>query len=410
MKNSLSYIRQCSSVCYISILLLLVVSAAKAQNLNETYLHAKADMIRKEYSNAGERILSIPVVERTSSMYVTLGESFYLIDRYVEAARYFAFADSVRTNPEAQLYAARAYAMLQQNAKAVEWLQKYLSHREKLSESEIMLDPAFEKIERSREWRELWDREWYNAADRREAEATAFLRRNRHTDALAIIDAEISRASTARFHALRAKVFAAMEQHEPAHESAQTAVRMRNNNPDYFVDAANIALRVKKYDVALENINRAIRLEPYQLEHYLQRASILRMNQRYDDARNDINFYFKYFPDDTKAIFQMGLAETDAGNPLGGIEYFTILIENDRSSPEYFIARANALLKSNNFVLAGADLSQALDLDPTLPEAWHKKGISLQLENKLEDACYFWRKALGMGYREAAEYIYKFCF
>ena len=396
------------SICLVCVLFLLFPSV-NAQSLNETYLYAKADMIRKAYADAGQKILSIPSRERTSSMYFTLGESYYLSGKYGEAARFFAVADSVGTNSEAQLFAARAYAMMQQPVKAVVWMQKYLSQRDKLTESEITLDPAFEKIERSREWRELWSREWYNVADRREAEAVVLLRRNRHIDALAIIDAEITRASTARFHALRAKVYEAMEQYEPAHESAQTAIRMRNNNSEYFVDAANMAVRVKKYDIALENINRAIRLEPYQLELYLQRAAILRLSQRYDDARNDINFYFKYIPDDAKALFQMGMAETDAGNPLGGIEYFTILIDNDRSVPEYFIARANARIKSNNYDLAGDDLAQALDLDPRLPEAWYQKGIILQLEEKYDDACYHWRKALGMGYREAAEYIYRFC-
>ena len=391
------------------VMFLLLAFPANAQSLNETYLHAKADMILEQYAEAGRKILSIPARERTSAMYITLGESFYFDGKYVDATRFFVVADSIRSNPEAQLYVARSYGMMQQLAKAVEWLQKYLSQRDKLSESELLLDPAFVIIEHSREWKTLWSKEWYNNAERREAEATVLLRRNKHTDALAIIDAELARASTAKFHALRSKVYEAMEQYAPAHESAQTAIRMRNSAPEYFVNAANIAMRVKKYDVALENINRAIRLEPYQLELYLQRAAILRMNKRYDDARNDINFYFKFLPHDTKALYQIGMAEIDAGNISSGIEYFTMLIDNDKSSPEYFIARGNAHIKSGAYALANYDLSQALDLNPALPEAWHKKGIALQQENKLEDACYYWRRALALGYREAAEFIYKFC-
>jgi tetratricopeptide (TPR) repeat protein len=392
------------------ILLSILILPANAQKLDEAYLQAKADMIREQYAEAGQKILSIPASERSSPMYLTLGESYYHTGKYNDAVRFCIMADSLKADPEAKLYAARAYAMMSQPAKAIEWLQKYLGQRDKLSESEISLDPAFVKIEHSKEWKTLWNREWYQAAERKSAEAAVLIKRKKYTEALGIIDVEIAnRTSSARFYALRAKIYEAMEQYGPAYESAQTAISMRNNSAEYNADAANIAVRVQKYDVALNNINQAIRHDPYQLDLYLQRAAILRMNKRYDDARNDLNFYFKYLPADAKALYQMGMAETDAGNPLAGIEYFTMLIDKDRTKPDYFMARANAGIKANNYTMAGDDLSQALDLNPSLPDAWCKKGMVLQQEGKLEDACYYWKTALGMGSREAAEYIYKYC-
>ena len=397
-------------ICVIGVLITLFILPANGQRLNETYLQAKADMLREQYAEAGLKILSVPAGERSPSMYLTLGESYYLTGRYGEAARFFAIADSMRSNPEAKLYAARAFAMMMQPDRAAEWLQKYLSQRDKLSEAEITLDPAFVKIEHSREWKALWNREWYSAAERKAAEAAVLLKRNRYAEALGIIDTEITNRTTlAQFYALRAKLYEAMEQFEPAHESAQTAISMRNNHTGYFADAANMAVNVKKYDVALDNINRAIRLDPYQLDLYLQRAAILRMNQRYDDARNDINFYFTCLPDDAKALYQLGMAETEAGNPLAGINYFTVLIDNDKSSADYFMARANACIKANNYTLAYHDLAQALDLNPNLPDALYKMGILLQRDNKPDDACYHWKKALQLGSREAAESIYRYC-
>ena len=394
----------------IIILLYILSLPANAQKLNEAYLQAKADMIRGQYMDAGQKILSVPAAERSSSMYLTLGESFYLEGKYHEAARFFVVADSMKSNPDAKLYAARSFAMMSKPAETVEWLQKYLSQREKLSEAELNLDPALEKIEHSREWKTLWSKEWYNAAERKTAEAAVLFKRKKYTEALGIIDVEIAnRTSTARFYALRARIYEAMEQYEPAHESAQTAISMRINNPEYFADAAGLAVRVNKYDLALDNINQAIRHDPYQLELYLQRAAILRMVKRYDDARNDLNFYFNYLPADNKALLQIGIAETESGNPLEGIEYLTILIDKDKTSPDYYIARANAHIKVNNYSMAGYDIAQALDLNPSLPDALCKKGVVLQLENKLEDACYYWKKAFPLGSKEAAEYIYKYC-
>ena len=399
-------IRSIRVICVLSLFIL----PANGQKLNEAYLQAKAAMLMEEYAEAGQKILSVPAPERTSSMYLTLGESYYLTGKYDDALRFFVISDSLKTNPEAQFDAARACAMMSQPAKAAGWLQKYLSQRDKLSEGELGLDPAFAKIEHSKEWKTLWDKEWYNTSERKTAEAAVLVKRKKYTEALNIIDVEIvNRTASARFYALRAKVYEAMEQYEPAYESAQTAIRMRNNIPEYYVDAANLAVSVKKYDAALDHINLAIRLDPYRLDLYLQRAAILRMNKRYDDARGDLNFYFTYLPNDTKALYQMGMAETDAGNPLAGIEYFTMLIDKDKTSPEYFIARANAGIKAGNYTMAGDDLAQALDLNPTLSEAWYKKGIVLHQENKPDDACYYWKKAFDMGNREAAEYIYKYC-
>jgi len=397
-------------LCVICVICVLMMSPANGQKLNEVYLQAKAAMIMENYAGATQKILSIPANERTSQMYLTLGESFYYAGKYSEAARYFTMSDSLRATPEAKLNVARAYAIASQPDKATDWLQKYLSQREKLSEGELGLDPAFAKIERSKEWRELWSKEWYNAAERKAAEAAVLVKRQKYTEALGIIDVEIAnRTSLAKFYALRAKAYEAMKQFDPAYESAQTAVRMRNNSSDYFTDAANMAIHVKKYDAALDNINQAIRFDPYRLDLYLQRAAILRMNNRIEDARNDINFYFTYLPDDNKAIYQMGMAETQAGNPLAGIEYFTILIDKDKSSPDYFIARATAGIKTNNYTLASHDLAQALDLNPSLPDALNKMGIVLQCKDNLEEACYYWRDALKLGSSEAAEYIYKYC-
>ncbi len=383
---------------------------ANGQKLNEAYMQARAAMQREQYAEAGQKILSIPASERTPAMYLTLGESYYMAGKYNEAARFFAMADSLKNTPDAELYAARAYAMMSQPAQATEWLQKYLAQRDKLSESEIELDPALEKLEHSKEWKTLWNKEWYNASERKIAEATVLAKRKKYTEALAIIDVEISnKTASAKFYALRAKVYEAMEQYDPAFESAQTATRLRTNNSVYFADAANLAVHVRKYDVALENINQAIRLDSYQLDFYLQRAAILRMSKQYDEARKDLNFYFTYLPSDTKALYQLGIAETEGGNPLAGIEYFTMLIDKDKTTPDYYIARANASIKANNYAMAGDDLAQALDLNPKLPEAWCKKGLVLQQQNQLDDACFYWKKAMELGNSEAAGYIYKYC-
>ncbi|MDR2038966.1 MAG: tetratricopeptide repeat protein [Bacteroidales bacterium] len=395
---------------WIAILLMVCGLNAEAQKLNEAYLRARAAMYQKTYQKATEEILSVPESERSPAMYFSLGESYYQLQNYDEAVRSFETSESTRSTPETQLYIAKAYAMMMQPAKAVEWLEKYLGQRNKLPESDLHLDPSFEKIERSKEWRTLWDKSWYNAAEEKSAEADLMIKRKKYTEALNIIDGEtVRRTPSARLLIQRAKAYAAMEEYVPAFESYQAALQLRGNQSEYFSDAAEVAIKVNKYDMALDYLDKAIRIDPYSLELYLQRASTFRMLKRYDEAREDINFFFAYLPADTKALYQMGVNELEAGNTLSGIEYFTLLIDQDRSKVDYFLARASAYSKAQKFGMADDDLAQVLDLDPRKPEAWLQKGIVHQQMGDMENACYYWRKALNLGSKEASNYIYKYC-
>ncbi|MDR1864155.1 MAG: tetratricopeptide repeat protein [Bacteroidales bacterium] len=393
-------------ICAWSVMIAVPVVAQKP---NEALLRAKAAMQQQQYAKATQEILTVPDHERTPAMYLVLGESAYFSGNYGEAISVFE-SDRVKNLPEAQLYAARACAMTDQPARAAAYLQKYLEQREKLSESELQLDPALEKMERSREWRMLWQKEWYNAAEQQAAEAMTLVRRKKYAEALEVIDKALAnRSSSGKLYAVRAKVYEAMESYEPALESYQSAIQLRGNDPALHAGASEMAVRLKKYELALEHAQRAVRLDPYRLEGYLQRAAVYRLLKQYEEAHKDIDFYFTYLPADTKALYQMGLTETEAGRPLSGIEYFTLLIERDKTSAEYFAARAAACIKAGRYGQADDDLAQALDLNPRLPDAWLQKGIALQQMDDAGEACHCWQKAMLLGSREAATYIYKYC-
>jgi tetratricopeptide (TPR) repeat protein len=395
---------------FVAILFFICTVPAGGQKLNEAYLRARAALQQGEYEKVRLEIFSIPQSERTSAMYHTLGESYYMAGDYNNAVSAFTKADSMKSSAAAELCIARSYANLSRPAEAVSWLQKHLNRRDRLFESELQLDPALEKIERSKEWKELWNREWYSAGDRKAAEAMALVKRKKYMDALGVIDGEIAgHPSSASLHALRAVTYTGLEQYEPALESYRKAIQLRNNDPGYFAEAAIVALKCGKYDSALEYIDRAIHLDPYHLEYYLQRAAAYRVAKKYEKAKEDIQFYFTYFPSDKRALYQMGMAETEAGNEIAGIEYFTALIDQDKTSSDYFMARANACMKINSYEMAMNDFSQALDLNPRLADAWLKKGIILHETVDTENACYYWRKALDLGNKQAADYIYKHC-
>jgi tetratricopeptide (TPR) repeat protein len=400
VKKRLIYVCLLSASCLFSL---------HGQKLNEAFLRGVAAMCRQEYVSATAEILSVPEKDRTSAMTFALGECYYHAMQYDEALAVFT-SSLLRDKAEAQLYAARVYAVTGHPDRATEYLQKYLSHRDKLPEWELELDPALEKMGRSKEWRMLWERQWYTVAERKAGEAAALIRRKKYAEALAVADeALVAEKNAGRLYALRAQAYEGLGQYEPALESYRNAIRLSSTTSEYYSAAAAVAVRLKKYDVALDYIRQAVRLTPYRLDVYLQRASVLRLAGQYEEARKDIRFYSTYFPADHKALYEMGLAETKAGNPLSAIDCLTVLIERDNTSSAYFAARAAAFIEAGNYRRADEDLSQALDLDPRSPEIWLQKGVALYREDDAEEACHCWKKALGLGSREAANYIYKYC-
>ncbi|MDR1666699.1 MAG: tetratricopeptide repeat protein [Bacteroidales bacterium] len=392
--------------CLLSIVCIVPLHA---QKLDEAFLHASAAMQQQAYSLAVREILSVPEKERTPAMLFALGECYYHSGQYDEATAVFELPQ-LRDSPEAQLYVARVYAIGAQPEKAAGYLQKYLSQRDKLSEWELQLDPALEKMERSKEWRILWEKQWYTRTEQKAAEVAALIKRKKYADALVIANEALAGEKTSgKLYALRARAYEGLEQYEPALESYRNAIQLRGTSPEYYTAAASVAVYLKKYAEALDYMQHAVRLAPYRLDAYLQRASVFRLNKQYEEARKDIRFYFTYFPMDNKALYQMGLAETEAGNPLSAIDYLTMLIDRDKTVAAYFTARAAAFIKAGNYRQADEDLSQALDLDPRSSETWLQKGIALYQEDDVEEACHCWQKALTLGSREAASHIYKYC-
>jgi tetratricopeptide (TPR) repeat protein len=390
------------------LLMLSFAGTLFAKPPSDVMLRARAALAEGDYPKASAAILATPAGERSPEMLLALGESYYRSGDYAAAISQFDAADAGNNLPEARLYAARAYAMMKQPAQATEKLQAYLSQRDKLPESDLWLDPALEQIENSKEWRALWQKEWYNAAERKAAEASSLLKRKKYAEALTSLDESLKKnESAAPLWMLRARTYTAMEQYAPAMESYRKALSLRSNRPAYYREAASAAVAAKQYAVALDYLNQALRLDPNHLDDYLQRASVYRELKQYDAARADLDFYFTYLPADAKALFQLGEAETEAGRPNAGIEYFSQLIDKDKSSPEYYTARAKAYILTARYQQANDDLAQALDLNPRSAEAWLNKGIALHEQQDDKGARYCWEKALRYGNKEAASYLFK---
>jgi tetratricopeptide (TPR) repeat protein len=133
-----------------------------------------------------------------------------------------------------------------------------------------------------------------------------------------------------------------------------------------------------------------------------------------------------------------------AGNLISSIVYYTKAIALDSGRADIYMARANARLTAVDYEGANKDftkviqlnpnmaeayllratiriykkeftddaiedLNKAIELNPTLAKAYYNPGVIQFVRNNPDGACNYWKKAAGMGYEQAAEYVKKHC-
>lgn len=128
---------------------------------------------------------------------------------------------------------------------------------------------------------------------------------------------------------------------------------------------------------------------------------------------NSIIYYSKAIAlDSTRADIYMarGNARLTSVDYEGASADFTKVIHLDPGRAEAYLLRAMIKIYKKEFTDdAVADLNKAVQLDPSLAKAYYNLGVIRFVRNDPEGACNYWKKAAGMGYEQAADYIKKHC-
>ena len=85
---------------------------------------------------------------------------------------------------EATLEIAKIYALKGNKEEAFTWLTKYLDRKNKISEYAIVTDKAFESLVNTKEWKNIWKKDWYSHADIQRNALNAILREGNSQAAL----------------------------------------------------------------------------------------------------------------------------------------------------------------------------------------------------------------------------------
>ncbi|MCU0456296.1 MAG: tetratricopeptide repeat protein [Bacteroidales bacterium] len=304
---------------------------------------------------------------------------------------------------------ARSYARKGDPATSLYHLEACLRSELRRSEKEILLDPAFEKIENSPEWRMFWKKEWYSSLERQMSEIEYLARSGKTGEASSILQ-EIEKNYNG-IETAYARALVSMSAGKFAEASALLSglVNREPGNEKFLRTLASAQSSASNYAGASASYTRLIDAETVDPELFLLRAECYNATGEFQKAGSDVEKYLSFIPDSRKALSLAGKISSAAGNNLGAIRYFTENIRLHPGDPKCYIERADSYFVSKSWQWAINDYSMSLDLDPSNSDAWLNKGIALANQGRTEDACHDLQKSFAMGNRRAAEYISRYC-
>jgi tetratricopeptide (TPR) repeat protein len=305
---------------------------------------------------------------------------------------------------------ARIYALKGNPSTAVYHLQLCLKSSFKKSEKEILLDPSFNVIENSPEWRQFWKTDWYDNYEKGISEIEYDVSTGNIADAKSTLN-DISGIYSERSGNLYAAALINYSEgkYPESLKALSTLASMEPSNEKYLRLLARTQEAAGNPAGASATYTRLLDLGVADAGLLLLRADCFRKTGENDKAVADAEKYLSFYPDSKKALSFAGRMESAAGDNIKALEYFSRNLALHPNDADCFTDRANSYFVARSWDLAIKDYSMALDLSPDNPDVWLNKGISLLNSGKTEDACHDFRISFNLGSRKATEYLSRSC-
>lgn len=392
------------------ILLFLTCVVTYSQEPDMQYLKGVAALQKNEYQEAVSLLTQVEGSQKeNATLYLCRGEAYYKMQNYNKALADFENANTLRSD-YADLWLAKTYSQIGKSGLAVDFLKKHLASVYHADENSIKQDPAFDKIQNSNEWFELWQKDWYTNGEKVIEEANFLLVEKDAGKAGQLVDeAMASDPSNAGLKAVKAQIYLEQGNNRGALSLMNQVLDKVKDNAGYFALRAKAYFLQQDFDNAIKDYNRAIGLLPEKFNYYLERSETYLQKGDYNAALKDAKFFLSLFNDDPKAIELNAKILMKQGNAVDALPYLTRNIKNDPSKPAYFIARGDAYFQTKTYAYAIKDYSMALDLDPNNGEVYLNKGLARFYLGDTEGACSDWRMAKRLGNIQAQEYLLEHC-
>lgn len=305
---------------------------------------------------------------------------------------------------------AKVYALKGDAATSLYHLELSMKTGFKRSEKEIMLDPAFSRIENRPDWRQFWKKDWYSVSEEKISEVEFYASNGKIEEASAVLtDLQKSYpgSETAKYAGSLVDISAG--RFTSAVRTLSELLATGPDNEKYLRALARAQENLDNPAGASVTYSKLLSLDVADAGILTLRAECYRKTGETDKAIADIGKYLTLYPDDRKALSLAGKLNASSGDNLKALKYFSENLKNNPNDPQCYIDRAGSYFSARSWDWAVKDYAMALDLDPGNSETWLNKGIALLNSGKTEDACYDFKKSFSLGNKKAADYISRHC-
>lgn len=390
--------------------LITLFTTLKAQQMSECWFRCQAAFEKGEYSLASMWIDSCLIQKDKNYIYwLRKGEIKYNQNNYSEALGLFLKADKLKKNSSAFML-AKSYCGLNDTANCFLWLKIYLAQNDKVSEGEIKLDPAFDKVSKTPQWRKIWKHEWYNPTEKLISDAEFSLSNESWEEALDLLNPRLKgNKPRPLLLVLRANAYFGLKSFKNAIDDYSIAIKRSKKNHQYLALRAKAYIAIEKYSLAVNDLTNAINISGGNPKYYLSRAEANYKLKSFNQAFNDITYYLSFYPTNSLASLLLVRIAIENGNYVDALLNVNKLIKTSPNNTELYYLRGIAYIKTENFRVAETDLNLVINKGYNLADSYYQRGIVQINLNQKDKACSDWEKASELGNFKAQELLYSKC-
>jgi len=139
---------------------------------------------------------------------------------------------------------------------------------------------------------------------------------------------------------------------------------------------------LEDYEDAMLDINKAILIAPYEAKYYAERGRCWYAIGRIESSLLDYNRAIQFNPFEPDYVYNRAIILLRLNNPNLALVDLNNLISENPANQQYLLKRGQCKESLKDYRGAISDYKQAINIDPSKPEGYHKLGTLYEFKQK----------------------------